>query len=524
MSLYRKYRPQKFADLIGQNHVRETLSNALLSGNFAHAYLFSGPKGSGKTTTARLLAKALNCQGRKLGKEGFEPCNKCRTCKEITLGRSIDMIEIDAASNRGIDEIRDLREKIKFAPTSSTYKVYVIDECHMLTKEAFNALLKTLEEPPPHAIFVMATTELHRVPATIISRAQVFDFKKAHLADIIKLLEKISKAENIKIDPEALHLIARLSFGAFRDAISMLDQASMLGIDSRHKISLEEVQKILGQVTEAVVWEFVEDLAEKNREKLLKLIEEIYYEGTDLENFISEVVQLLRKIILIKAGLTSEFEAATEEEKKLKNLSERFSTEELVTIIEKLTSVSNKVKTSILGQLPLEMAVFELTEEKTAEGLGASLTSSLPSQPTRSLPTRLTPGSAKSERELDRRFVHDAPSAPKNRVQKVSFSPEIWSQVVKEIKAHNNTLAALLRDAAFAGTNDGRIILAVKFKFHAEQICNKKNLQVIESIIKKITGQDFKVECEVNPDLAIKKPIEPEEELLNNAKEVFEIE
>jgi len=527
MSLYRKFRPQKFSELVGQDHVRQTLLNALTTGNFSHAYLFAGPKGSGKTTTARLLAKALNCQGRKLGKDGVEPCNKCRSCKEITLGRSMDVIEIDAASNRGIDEIRDLREKIKFAPTSSTYKVYVIDECHMLTKEAFNALLKTLEEPPKHAVFIMATTEAHKVPPTILSRAQVFDFRKAKFADILKLLEKITKAENIKIEPEALHLITRLSYGAFRDAISMLDQVSTLATDGRHKITLAEVQEVLGQATEAIVWEFVDNLASRNRKSALKLVENIYYEGIDLQNFLSEVVGVFRKIILIKAGLPQEFEASSDEEKKLQNLSEQFETQELINILEKLTAVSGKVRSSTLGQLPLEMAVFELTSglqyTKIYENTKGEIIESEPSVLKANRGGELH-GQERAER-LD-------PVATLGRPRSVSltgtgeqrFSSQVWPEVVKEIKAHNNTLAALLRDAAFAGTDDGRIILAVKFKFHAEQICAKKNIQVLEQTIKKITGKDYKVECEVNPDLSLKKPIEPEEELLNNAKEVFEVE
>src|SRR3972149_1791873 len=200
MVLYRKYRPQKFGEIVGQSHIVQTLTNALANLKFGHGYLFSGPKGSGKTTLARLLAKSLNCTGRKLAKGSFEPCNRCTSCKEITAGKSLDLIEIDAASNRGIDEIRDLREKIRFAPTSSEFKVYIVDEVHMLTKEAFNALLKTLEEPPAHAIFIMATTEPGKIPATILSRIQRFDFRRATFQELEKLLGRTSKMENIKID------------------------------------------------------------------------------------------------------------------------------------------------------------------------------------------------------------------------------------------------------------------------------------------------------------------------------------
>ncbi|OGD57131.1 DNA polymerase III, subunit gamma and tau [Candidatus Berkelbacteria bacterium RBG_13_40_8] len=533
MSLYRKYRPQKFESLIGQNHVRQTLSNALSSGNFSHAYIFSGPKGSGKTTTARLLAKALNCTGRELSLGSFEPCNKCRSCKEITAGHSMDMIEIDAASNRGIDEIRDLREKIKFAPTASKYKIYIIDECHMLTKEAFNALLKTLEEPPAHAIFIMATTEAHKVPPTILSRAQVFDFKKANLQDILKLLNKVVAEESIKIDDEALHLIGRLSFGAFRDALSMLEQVASIREDARHKITLEQVQEILGQTTASEVWDFVESLANSDRKKALKLVEKIYFEGKDLENFLAESISILRKLILIKAELSSEFEAGGEEEQRLKEISEYLTTEKIVLMIEKFVEASTKVKTSILGQLPLEMAVFELTEgqqiqnakfkmqndnvkiKNSDEGHGVAL-SEVPASGARRSRAIASGGGAE-----DKGLAWEAESE-KHPV--AGFNQQHWPSVFKEVKAHNNSLAAMLRDAQFAGTTDSQITLAVKFKFHAEQICSKRNLTVIESAIMKVCGSPYKVECVVDPELKIKKPLEQEEEVLNNAKEVFEVE
>ena len=218
--LYRKYRPQTFAEIIGQEHVVQTLTNAISSGMISHAYLFAGPRGSGKTTIARLLAKAVNCENRK----GFEPCNQCSSCLEISAGRALDLIEIDAASHRGIDEMRELRDGIRFIPTKSKYKVFIIDECHQLTKEAANALLKTLEEPPGHAIFILATTEIHKMIPTIISRCQRFDFRKLTLPEIIKRLEIVSGKEKARIEKPALELIAINSGGSIRDAESLLDQ------------------------------------------------------------------------------------------------------------------------------------------------------------------------------------------------------------------------------------------------------------------------------------------------------------
>lgn len=504
MSLYRKHRPQKFIDLVGQDHIKTTLANALQSGKFAHAYLFYGPKGSGKTTTARLLAKALNCTGRPLAEGSFEPCNRCVSCKEIVSGASMDVIEIDAASNRGIDEIRNLREKIRFAPTAGKYKVYVIDECHMLTKEAFNALLKTLEEPPAHAIFVFATTELHKVPATILSRTQAFDFKKAKHGEIYAKLKKIVKAEKIAIEEEALNLIGRLAFGAFRDAETMLDQVASLG-RTDEKITLSQVQAILGQATQEEVWRFIEYLVNKNRAKALKLVEEVYFEGKDLENFIGETVGILRQIILAKSGLEEELALTEEESQKIRALAETLSNEEIIAMMEKLIAAAGKVKTSVLGQLPLEIAVFELTKDglrPTANSLRQEAVSqSLKSKPL------IIKKEISGQQKTDNGQLSDS-----------------WPSIIQSAKVHSHPLAALLKEAVFSGTDDGTVIITVKYKLHADQICRSKNRQIIEEAILQTVGADYKVECVVDENLKIARPADHDEELLQSAQEIFEVE
>jgi DNA polymerase-3 subunit gamma/tau len=513
MSLYRKHRPQKFADLIGQDHIIQTLTNALQAGTYSHAYLFAGPKGLGKTTLARLFAKALNCTGRVLGKDSFEPCNKCVTCKEIVAGSNLDMIEIDAASNRGIDEIRELRDKIRFAPTRAKYKIYIIDECHMLTKEAFNALLKTLEEPPAHAIFILATTELHKVPATILSRTQSFEFKKASPENILKLLKKTTKSEDIKIDEDALKLIVRLSSGAYRDALSMLDQVSSLAKDGRSVIKLPEVQNTLGQTTEDEVWEFAENIANSERQKALKLVEKIYLDGKDLEYFTYETVSLFRKALLKKEDLSLDYEVSREEEKRIEDITGGIDVGKIIEIIEIMSTVIPKVKTSILGQLPLEMAVFELTEGQQTQN------SKLKSQNC-NVKVKNEETIVVKEKKID--VIENTATLSDNKNPKATFNPEHWKEVVKIVKAHNNTVAALINGTVFHKTTDGQIILAAKFKFHAEQICNKKNLVVIESAVKEVTGKNYKVDCIVNKDLDIKKPREAEDELVDAAAEIFE--
>ncbi len=360
MVLYRKYRPQKFADIVGQEHVRKTLANSLSNGNFSHGYLFSGPRGSGKTTIARIFAKSLNCTGRRLGKNSYEPCGKCSSCREITEGKSLDIIEIDAASNRGIDEIRELREKIRFAPTKSQYKVYIIDEIHMLTKEAFNALLKTLEEPPKHAVFVMATTEPQKVLPTILSRVQRFDFHKATVEEIEILLKRVSKLEKLKIQPEAMKLLAQLSFGAYRDSLSLLDQVSGTA-EAGAEITTEKVQELLGLGSDESVFEFIDVLSRNDRAKAFRLISDLYFQGVDLEYFTTKLVEVLRKIALFKLGENQLFDLTREQQEKVKILSESFEIETLMEMIEKFILSIPKIKSANLPQLPLEMIVYEIT-------------------------------------------------------------------------------------------------------------------------------------------------------------------
>ena len=359
--LYRKYRPQTFSEIIGQEHIVKTLTNAISGGMVSHAYLFSGPRGSGKTTIARLLAKSVNCQNRK--KEEFEPCNKCSSCLEVMQGRSIDLLEIDAASHRGIDDIRELRDGIRFSPTKSKYKVFIIDECHQLSKDAANALLKTLEEPPSHAIFILATTEIHKMIPTIISRCQRFDFRKLTLAQIIKRLEIISKKETIKIEKPALELIAINAGGSFRDAESLLDQISTLYGNSDREIKTEDIKDLLGLVETELVSQFTDFLSQKKSSEAIQFLNDITEKGSDLEEFSKTLISYLRKALILKiigingnpiiSGLTKE------EIQKLQQQSETFKEEGLRNILELFLQAQNKIKYSSIPQLPLELAIIE---------------------------------------------------------------------------------------------------------------------------------------------------------------------
>ena len=363
--LYRKYRPQNFAEIIGQEHVVKTLTNAISSGRISHAYLFAGPRGLGKTSIARLLAKAVNCQNRKEGTA--EPCNKCSSCLEIMGNRSMDLIEIDAASHRGIDDIRELRDGIRFVPTKSKYKVFIIDESHQLTREAFNALLKTLEEPPGHAIFVLATTEIHKMISTIISRCQRFDFRKLTVPEIIKRLEIISEREKVKIERPALELIALNSTGSLRDAESLLDQALTFANTFNRELRAEDIKDLLGLVEIELVSKFTDFLCQKKSMEAINFLNELAEKGLDLQEFSKSLINYLRQALILRlvgeaagepdnpiiTGLTKE------ELAKLQTQAATFKESELQKNINLFLDAQNKMKYSPIPQLPLELAIIE---------------------------------------------------------------------------------------------------------------------------------------------------------------------
>ena len=365
--LYRKYRPQRFSEIVGQEHVVKTLTNAVASGIISHSYLFCGPRGSGKTTIARLMAKALNCQDRKEGES--EPCCKCDSCIEIRENKAIDLIEIDAASHRGIDEMKELIEGIKFAPTKSKYKVFIIDESHQLTKESANALLKTLEEPPSHAIFILATTEIHKMISTIISRCQRFDFRKLTIPEIIKRLEIISEKEKVKIEKSALELIALNSGGSVRDAESLLGQVlTFENVTTKtSEIKAEDVKDLLGLIEVALVSKFCDFLYKKESSKAISYLNEISEKGSDLQEFARALINYLRQGMILKiagpeAGNPMITGLTKEELLKLKEQTDNLKEEEIRHIINLFLEAETKMKYSSIQQLPLELAIIESCE------------------------------------------------------------------------------------------------------------------------------------------------------------------
>ena len=362
LAIYRKYRPKQLKDVLGQESIVQILRNAARADRLAHAYLFYGPRGSGKTTTARIIAKIANCEKRRDDpkfRETGEPCNECRPCREIDQGHALDVVEIDAASNRGIDEIRDLKEGIKFSPTSYRFKVFIIDEVHQLTKEAFNALLKTLEEPPEHAILILATTEIEKMPATISSRTQRFNFKRLPILTIAKKLKGITESENIQADEEALELIAGAAEGSFRDAESLLDQIASL----EEKIELKDVERIIGRVGFSRTAEFAGLLFEKNLQKSLDYLSSVNDAGYNIVQFNKDLINYLRRVLALhfspELEKIFEREMTDKELKTAKIHAAAIDEKTAVGLIKSLIRAYSEMRYSPFALVPLEVAVIE---------------------------------------------------------------------------------------------------------------------------------------------------------------------
>ena len=426
-ALYRKWRPQTWDQVVGQEHVVTTLRNAVAGDRVAHAYLFAGPRGTGKTTLARILAKAVNCLHDDLAKR---PDDECDYCQSVKQSRFLDLIEIDAASNTSVEHIRDLRDKINFAPNQARYKVYIIDEVHMLSTAAFNALLKTLEEPPSHAIFVLATTEVHKIPATVLSRCQRHEFRRIPVKDIITHLKKMAKDEKIKVDTEALNLIARQATGSMRDAQSLLDQLASGG----EKITLDHAQTILGTATSQSVLDVVDAIQANQAGEGLAHIHTTLDSGSDPRQFTRQLVDYLRDVLLVKMGNAEHVDTTAEVRTKMAGHAQSFDTPELLRVIELFNRAAVDTRGSWQPSLPLEMAFADAlfpetqaavqTDEPTPKAKKPVKKAVKASAPIKSKPT--TDKSQPSEGATD------------------ALSPQKWNAFIDKVKKTNPNTAALL--------------------------------------------------------------------------------
>lgn len=362
-ALYRVWRPQRFQDIAGQKAITQTLRNALAQEKTSHAYLFTGPRGTGKTSAAKIFAKAINCPNLKDG----EPCNECETCRSITQGQLNDVIEIDAASNNGVEEIRDIRDKAKYAPTSADYKVYIIDEVHMLTTGAFNALLKTLEEPPKNVVFILATTEPHKIPLTIISRTQRFDFKRISVRDSSERMAYILGQEKITYQEEALTVIARAAEGGMRDALSILDQAISYGDDS---VTVENAMSVTGSLTQELILDYFDAIIQHNTEKGLSLLQSILAEGKDASRFVEDLILFSRDLLVYQQApqMTDLLEGATVDE-GFKNLSQTITAQQLYEVIGILNDAQQEMRFTNHAEVYLEVATVKLTQLTVAKAV-----------------------------------------------------------------------------------------------------------------------------------------------------------
>ena len=514
---YRKWRPQTLSEVVGQEPVTQTLLNALAGERVSHAYLFCGPRGTGKTSTGRILAKAVNC----LNNNGKgEPCNTCAICQAIIEGRALDVIEVDAASNRGIDEIRDLREKVTYAPNQARYKVYIIDEVHMLTKEASNALLKTLEEPPPHIIFILATTEAHKVLPTLQSRCQRFDFRRISQVGIAAKLGSICATEGINIESEALSLVAKSATGSLRDAENLLQQlATHYGAD----ISFQQVRAILGITGDWRVKELVKQIINKDVSLAVATINNINSDGLDLRQFNRELVECLRALLLIRTGSEKSIDLPPEDVKELKELADIAALPQILKAVKLFAQL--ELGFDGYSTLPLELAAVECTlplvEEKAAtvkqiepaqriSKTTAPATTPIPEKPIAkpepvSEPVILQPATepepvvaAKAE-PVPAAIASPAVPEPGSEIERIRLH---WRQFIKEAPGGiSRTPAAALLRSAIPKTIEGDIVvLSFKFPLHKENMEKLENQKIAEQIISSFLGRSCQVRCVYEPE------------------------
>ncbi len=519
MVLARKWRPMQFGEVVAQNHVSTTLMNAIKNNRLATAYLFSGPRGVGKTTSARIFAKAINCDKGPIA----TPCNECPSCTEITAGRSLDVFEIDGASNRGIDEVRNLRENLKYAPNKGKHKIYIIDEVHMLTNEAFNALLKTLEEPPPRVLFIFATTEPHKVPATILSRCQRYDFRRIPLAEIVDQLRMICKKEKIKIDDESLYLIAKKADGSMRDSQSLLDQVvSFCGVD----VKSSDLSELLGLIDLDLYFECSDCISSKNIGSGLQLTERIFNQGHDLGEFLNGLTEHFRNVLVLKSTNKTELlEGLDTYHPRYQESAKMFTEIDLLRLIKLCSETAYGIKRSPNPKTILEMLMVKMIKMEKSVDLDVLLdhirdlknspaaNSGGSNSPTavKNYPV-IKSGDAGAEKTI--KVVQDRPKNGADLKNGSGTAPvvisselvdaslntikEKWGEIIDDVKGNKIHLGSFLNEGYPTGMKDGMLEISFGKEngFHINAI--NSNRQMIETIVLNKTGFKLKIKCKKN--------------------------
>lgn len=484
-ALYRIWRPASWEEVVGQDHIIQTLKNAVAADKVSQAYLFAGPRGTGKTTTARLLAKAVNCLDPDLSKR---PCNACENCIAVNEGRFLDLIEIDAASNTSVDDIRELRDNINFSPSQGRFKVYIIDEVHMLSTSAFNALLKTLEEPPSHVIFVLATTEIHKIPATVLSRCQRHEFRRIPVQTIIEKLKLLCAQEHIEIEDEALSLVARQATGSLRDAISLIDQLSSI----RKVITLETAQNILGTATSQAVLDLGQAIQDHDSARGLEVIHTALDAGTDPRQFARQVVDYLRTLLVIKLNGSKDLELLPEVRSLMEAHAQNFSTEQLIATINQFNAAATDLKANWHPGLGLELAfAASLTApaEQPKTFIAEPISHPVTSTSRHPEKTGTDAGTPKVSSPKESNESVSAPQPAPVTSAQVDFNldnlQERWDQIKREVRQMDQVAGALLNSSRIVSANDALLTLGFSSDLLREKMMSEKMLRSVRKVLSK---------------------------------------